>query len=73
MNSTNMPDYFSAGSALREFLAGRLGAPECWPDGCKFKTPAIRNQRLVHRSGGIAIRASHGARQMTPVFNKPIK
>ena len=24
--------HFRAGSALREFLAGRLGAPACWPN-----------------------------------------
>jgi hypothetical protein len=24
--------HFTAGSALLEFLAGRLGAPGCWPE-----------------------------------------
>jgi len=29
MNETS---HFRAGSALREFIAGRLGAPACWPN-----------------------------------------
>lgn len=29
---SNASAHFNAGSALREFLAGRLGAPGCWPD-----------------------------------------
>ena len=30
--ASNASVHFDAGSALREFLAGRLGAPGCWPD-----------------------------------------
>jgi hypothetical protein len=29
---SNASAHFTAGSALSEFLAGRLGAPSCWPD-----------------------------------------
>ena len=29
---SNAPTHFEAGSALSEFMAGRLGAPSCWPD-----------------------------------------
>jgi hypothetical protein len=29
---SNASGHFTAGSALTEFLAGRLGAPGCWPD-----------------------------------------
>lgn len=39
MNATNIAgdtrnplSHFSFGSALLEFLAGKLGAPGCWPD-----------------------------------------
>lgn len=32
MKLMSMPDRLQSGSALAEFLAGRLGAPECWPD-----------------------------------------
>jgi hypothetical protein len=28
----NASAHFTAGSALSEFMAGRLGAPGCWPD-----------------------------------------
>ena len=30
--ASNASVHFDAGSALREFLAGRLGAPGCWPN-----------------------------------------
>ena len=29
--------HFEAGSALREFIAGRLGAPGCWPNKTRRK------------------------------------
>jgi hypothetical protein len=39
MNATNIAgakqnslSHFSFGSALLEFMAGKLGAPGCWPD-----------------------------------------
>jgi hypothetical protein len=44
----NMSDYFRAGSALREFLAGRLGAPECWPNDYKGQPAVTRLPRTKH-------------------------
>jgi len=35
--SETWENHFKAGSALREFIAGRLGAPACWPDGRRRK------------------------------------
>ena len=36
------PAYFAAGSALREFLDGRLGAPESWANGrCSSNLSAL--------------------------------
>lgn len=32
LDDANASAHFNAGSALTEFLAGRLGAPGCWPD-----------------------------------------
>ncbi len=32
LDDSNASAHFKAGSALREFMAGRLGAPGCWPD-----------------------------------------
>jgi hypothetical protein len=40
MKPIKMSDHLQAGSALAEFLAGRLGAPECWPADCKV-TPTV--------------------------------
>jgi len=31
-DTPNSSSHFSCGSALLEFLAGKLGAPGCWPD-----------------------------------------
>jgi len=45
MKETNVPNHFEAGTALAEFLAGRLGAPECWPNDCKVKPTVIRIRR----------------------------
>lgn len=42
MSAKNMPDHFRAGSALAEFMAGRLGAPDCWPNDCKIAAAVIR-------------------------------
>ncbi len=46
MKTMNMPDHFGTGSALVEFLAGRLGTPECWPDDCKVKATVIRGHLI---------------------------
>jgi hypothetical protein len=46
MKTMNMPDHFGTNSALVEFLAGRLGAPECWPDDCKVKATVTRGAEL---------------------------
>jgi hypothetical protein len=32
INDSNASAHFETGSALSEFMAGRLGAPGCWPD-----------------------------------------
>ena len=48
MKTMNMPDRFGTGSALVEFLAGRLGAPECWPDDGKVKATVIRGRGMKH-------------------------
>jgi hypothetical protein len=44
MKTMNMPDAAQAGSALVEFLAGRLGAPECWPND-NIIQPAVNRVR----------------------------
>jgi hypothetical protein len=31
-SDANASGHFNAGSALSEFMAGRLGAPGCWPE-----------------------------------------
>jgi len=43
-----MSDRFRADSALVQFLQGRLGAPECWPDGGTVKPAVIRNRQAKH-------------------------
>ncbi len=48
MKIINMSDHFRTGSALLEFLAGRLGAPECWPNECRVKSTIIRASRTKH-------------------------
>ena len=45
MKTMNTPKHFGTGSTLAEFLAGRLGAPECWPNDFKVKTNVIRARR----------------------------
>ena len=45
METTNMSDHFRIDSALVEFLTGRLGAPDCWPDHWNVKPPVIRARR----------------------------
>jgi hypothetical protein len=37
-----------ASSALFEFMAGRLGSPEWWPNDCKVKPTVIRVRRTKH-------------------------
>ena len=32
LDDASEASHFKAGSALREFIAGRLGAPACWPN-----------------------------------------
>jgi ribosomal subunit interface protein len=50
MKTINMPHHFGTGSALVEFLAGRLGAPECWPDDYKVKAAlaTAQSNRVRH-------------------------
>ncbi len=45
MKTIKMSDHLQAGSALAEFLAGRLGAPECWPANCEVKPTVIAAAR----------------------------
>jgi hypothetical protein len=44
MKIKNVRNRFRAGSALVDFLAGRLGAPECWPDEIE-STPTVDRVR----------------------------
>jgi hypothetical protein len=37
-----------AGSALSEYMAGRLGSPEWWPHDCRVKPTVIRVRRTKH-------------------------
>jgi len=48
MKTMNMAEHFRTGSALFEFLAGRLGAPECWINDCKAKATVSRVRRTQH-------------------------
>jgi hypothetical protein len=48
MKTMNMAEHFRTGSALREFLAGRLGAPACWTNDCKAKATVSRAHRTKH-------------------------
>ena len=44
--------HFKPGSALRQFIAGRLGAPDCWPGGRYPKRVFARvpdETRWIHR------------------------
>jgi hypothetical protein len=52
MKTINIPDHFRTGSALIEFLAGRLGTPECWTNDCKAKATVshVRGTQHVTRS-----------------------
>lgn len=61
MKTMNVSDHFRTGSALAEFLAGRLGAPEWWPNDCKVKPTVIRVRRTkrVTRSEPTASRPAH--------------
>jgi len=65
MKTMNISDHFRAGSALLEFLADRLGAPNCWPNDCKVKTTVFRMRKAKHVtvSGPIASR---------PLMNKRV-
>jgi hypothetical protein len=42
LDDSNVSGYFTAGSALAEFMAGRLGAPGCWPDESHRKSVFLR-------------------------------
>lgn len=55
--------HFKAGSALREFIAGRLGSPGCWPnESCRtLVPPPTEEARSIQRwetEGGRTIGAS---------------
>jgi hypothetical protein len=41
-DDSNAAAHFKAGSALLEFIAGRLGAPACWPNESRRKHLAPR-------------------------------
>jgi len=45
LDDSNTAAHFKVGSALHEFMAGRLGAPGCWPN----KIP--RKQAVADGSG----------------------
>ena len=53
MKTTNMSDHLRTGSALVEFLADRLGAPDCWPDDCNVKPTVIRGPS--NQTGDVAL------------------
>jgi hypothetical protein len=42
LDDSNASAHFKAGSALSEFMAGRLGAPGCWPDESYRKSALLR-------------------------------
>jgi hypothetical protein len=46
MRTMNMAEHFRTGSALLEFLAGRLGAPDCWPNDCKVQATVTPSPEL---------------------------
>jgi len=50
MKTMNMPDRFGTGSALIEFLAGHLGAPECWPDKSQVTATVICCRGTKHNT-----------------------
>jgi len=76
MKTMNMPDHFGTGSALVEFLAGRMGAPECWPDDCKVKATVTRGRRTKHGTSGQAAASpsltnTHARIAWMPAPNQP--
>lgn len=56
--------HFEAGSALRDFMAGRLGAPGCWPNESyrkRISVPASDEMSSIQRwetEGGRTIAAT---------------
>jgi hypothetical protein len=53
MKTINIPDHFRNSSTLFEFLAGELGAPDCWTNDCKAKATFSRGRRNQHVTGSI--------------------
>lgn len=56
METTNMSHHFRIDSALVEFLMGRLGAPDSWPDHWNVKPIVIQARRTEQVA---AVRAAH--------------
>jgi hypothetical protein len=52
MKTMKITEHFQTGSALLEFLAGRLGAPECWPSDRQANATidGVRRTQHVTRS-----------------------
>jgi hypothetical protein len=48
MKTKRVSNGFRSGSALVDFLAGRLGAPECWPNDCETTPNVYRVRRSEH-------------------------
>jgi hypothetical protein len=48
MKIKNIRNRFQAGSALVDFLAGRLGAPECWADEFESRPTVDRVRQSKH-------------------------
>jgi hypothetical protein len=70
MKAIKLFDHFQTRSALAEFLAGRLGAPECWPSDCKVKPSLIhlrRSKEMTLSSHWLAV-----SRQQTDRGNAPL-
>lgn len=55
MKTMNMAEHFRTGSALLEFLGGRLGAPACWANDFKPKATVSRVRRTQHVTRSIPV------------------
>jgi hypothetical protein len=63
--SSDAPTHFETGSALREFMAGRLGAPSCWPDENRRTSTFLR---LPDEVSSIQRWENEGGKAFAPAF-----
>lgn len=64
---SNASAHLEAGSALSEFMAGRLGAPSFWPDGIHRKDVYLR---LPHEVSSIQRWKNEGGKAVAPARAK---